>query len=135
MDDIQEYYKNTENALPHPMVKKIMSMSIKPGKAIDLGCGAGRDTIYLIKKGWNVLFIDKEDTKEIIFSKLNDEERKRFDFKCQSFENIELVNNNLLVANFSIPFCNKNYFEEFWKKISNSISSGRILRWEFLWAK
>ena len=30
-------------------------MNINPEKAIDLGCGAGRDTIYLIKNGWNVL--------------------------------------------------------------------------------
>ena len=34
---------------------------------------------------------------------------------------MELEKNDLLVANFSIPFCNKNYFEEFWKKITNSI--------------
>ena len=62
MGNIEDYYKNTENALPHPMVKKIINMNIKPENAIDLGCGAGKDTIYLIKNGWNVLAIDKEDT-------------------------------------------------------------------------
>lgn len=41
-------------------------MGIKPKNAVDLGCGAGRDTIYLIKNGWNVLAIDRENTKEII---------------------------------------------------------------------
>ena len=50
MGDIQKYYENTENALPHPMVKKFMDMNNNPNYAIDLGCGAGRDTIYLIKK-------------------------------------------------------------------------------------
>ena len=48
MSDIQKYYEDTENASPHPMIKKIINMKIKPEKAIDLGCGAGRDTIYLI---------------------------------------------------------------------------------------
>ena len=135
MGDIQKYYENTENALPHPMVKKFINMNVKPKNAVDLGCGAGRDTIYLIKNGWKVLSIDKEDTREFISSKLDNEEIERFNFKCQNFESIELDNNNLLVANFSIPFCNKNYFNDFWNKISNSILEERILRWELFWIK
>ena len=86
MEDIKKYYENTENALPHPMVKKFIEMNIKPEKAIDLGCGAGRDTIYLIRNGWNVLSIDKEDTREIISNKLDSEEIKRFRFDKQNFE-------------------------------------------------
>ena len=69
MGGIQKYYENTENALPHPMVKKIINMNIKPKNAIDLGCGTGRDTIYLIKNGWKVVSIDKEDTRQNISSK------------------------------------------------------------------
>jgi len=135
MGDIQKYYKNTQNALPNLMVKKFVDMNIKPKNAIDLGCGAGRDTIYLIKNGWNVVAIDKEDTQEIIVSKLDNEELKKFSFKCQDFENIELEKNNLVVANFSIPFCNKAYFSEFWIKLSNSILSERILCWKLFWIK
>ena len=129
MGNIQKYYENTENALPHPLVKKFINMNNNPKYAIDLGCGAGRDTIYLIKNGWKVLSIDKENTREIISGKLDNEELKKFNFKCQDFENIELEKNNLLVANFSIPFCNKDYFNEFWNKISNSILKERILCW------
>lgn len=121
MSDIRKYYKNTANALPHPMIREIINMNVKPGKAIDLGCGAGRDTIYLIKNGWKVLAIDKENTKKFITDKLNNEEIKRLKFEIQNFENIELEKNNLLVANFSIPFCNKIYFNEFWEKITDSI--------------
>ena len=58
MGNIEDYYKNTENALPHPMVKKIINMNIKPENAIDLGCGAGKDTIYLIKK-WMECFSNR----------------------------------------------------------------------------
>ena len=110
-------------------------MNRNPKYAIDLGCGAGRDTIYLIKNGWTVLSIDKENTRKIIASKLDNEELENFNFKCQEFENIELEKNDLLVANFSIPFCNKDYFNEFWNKISNSILKERIFCWEFFWIK
>ncbi len=135
MGDIKKYYENTKNALPHPMVKKFIDMNIKPKNAIDLGCGAGRDTIYLIKNSWEVLSIDREDTKEIISSKLDNEEIKRFRFNVQNFEDIELEKNNLLVANFSIPFCNKDYFNEFWDKITDSILKDRIFCWKLFWIK
>ena len=135
MGNIEKYYKNTENAAPHPLVKKIINMGIKPDFAVDLGCGAGRDTVYLLHNGWQVLAVDKEDTKEYILKKLNDKEVERFSFKCQSFEDIEIEKNNLLIANFSIPFCNKDYFNKFWKKIADSILKGRIFYWKFFWFK
>lgn len=135
MNNMKKYYKNTENAVPNIIIRKFIEMKIKPSNAIDLGCGAGRDTIYLIKNGWNVLSIDKEDTGKFISGKLNEEEIKRFRFVRQDFENIELEKNNLLVANFSIPFCKKDCFNELWNKITNSILKERILCGKFFWIK
>ena len=126
MIDINKYYENTENALPNSIVKQFIEMNIKPQKAIDLGCGTGRDTIYLIKNGWEVLSIDREDTRKFILNKLDDEGIKKFRFEIQNFENIKLEKNNLLVANFSIPFCDKDGFDEFWIKITDSILKERI---------
>ena len=131
MEDIKKYYENTKDALPHPMLKRFIDMNIKPENAIDLGCGAGRDTEYLIKNGWKVLSIDRENTKKIISSKLDKDEIKNFRFDCQNFENIELEKSKLLVANFSIPFCQKDCFNEFWNKITNSILKDRILCGKF----
>lgn len=121
MSNIEKYYENTANANPNYTVKKFIELNVKPGNAIELGCGAGRDTIYLIKNGWNVLAIDREDVSSRIQLKLNKEEVKKFKFSQQKFENIKLEKNNLVVANFSIPFCNKNNFKELWNKINNSI--------------
>ena len=95
MESIQKYYENTMDALPHPIVEKFVKMNITPKNAIDLGCGAGRDTIYLIKNGWNVLAIDREDTKELISRKLDNEELKRFEFCCENFE----------ISSIKLKFC------------------------------
>ena len=122
---MKKYYENTEGALPNPMVKKFIDMNINPTNAVDLGCGAGRDTIYLIKNGWKVLSIDRENTKEI----------KKFRFESQNFENIKLEKTNLLVANFSIPFCDKEHFNKFWNRITDSILKDRIFCWKFFWIK
>ena len=121
MKKIEEYYKNTKNALPHKNVLEFIDIENKVGKAIDLGCGAGRDTVYLIKNGWNVIAVDREDTKQIITNKLNYKELERFKFIQSEFENIELEKNNLVVANYSIPFCNKDKFYDLWNKIINNI--------------
>ena len=90
MKNIERYYKNTTDAKSNYTIKKFIELKIKPGNAIELGCGAGRDTVYLIKNGWNVLAIDREDVKARIKAKLTKEEMKRFEFLKQEFENIEL---------------------------------------------
>ena len=122
MRRIEKYYENTKNALPHKNVKEFIKLEKKVGKAIDLGCGAGRDTVFLIKNNWNVLAIDRENIKEIIYNKLNEKEKNRFRFICQSFEEIELEKNDLIVAHYSIPFCSKENFNDFWIKIVESIN-------------
>lgn len=127
MGNIEKFYENTKNGMPHDNIKKFIEMNTRNGNAIDLGCGAGRDTIFLIKNNWNVIAIDREDTKDIIEISLNAEELKKFKFVQQNFENIQLDKNDLIVSNFSIPFCNKNHFNYFWLKIVNSINSNRIL--------
>lgn len=95
MRNIEKYYDNTKDANPNYTVRKFIELRIKPGNAVELGCGAGRDTVFLIKNGWNVFAIDRED--------------------------IELKENNLVVANFSFPYCNKNDFKKLWNKIDCSI--------------
>ena len=121
MKNIERYYKNTADAKPNYTVKKFIELNVEPGNAIELGCGAGRDTVCLIKNGWNVLAIDREDVESRIAAKLEAEELKQFKFLKQKFEDIELEKNNLVVANFSIPFCNKNDFKKLWNKIDDSI--------------
>ena len=135
MGNIEKFYENTKNAMPHDNIKRFVEIENKRGNAIDLGCGAGRDTIFLIKNGWNVTAIDREDTKSIIESKLNTEELKKFRFICQDFENINIDKTDLVVSNFSIPFCGKKHFNEFWNKIVNSINNGRIFCWKFFGIK
>ena len=119
--NIEKYYDNTENEMPNYTVKKFIELNVEPGNAVELGCGAGRDTVYLIRNGWNVLAIDREDVETRIVSKLLVEELEQFELFKQRFEDIELENSNLVVANFSLPFCNKNNFKELWAKINHSI--------------
>ncbi len=95
----------------------------KVDNAIDLGCGSGNETVYMVKSGIEVLAIDRQLNKDFILNRLSDDEKKLISFKEGSFENIELPKTQLLTAFFSIPFCNPNNFDELWNKIYNSIEN------------
>lgn len=120
-DLLKEYYDNTENEEPNIKLIQLIETNPKPGNATDIGCGAGRDTIFLLNNGWNVIAIDRRNIKDRILEKLNEEKLKRFEFQKQEFEKIKLEKNDLVVANFSLSFCNKEKFDEMWNKIINSI--------------
>lgn len=113
---IEKYYNITKNAKPHTNVANFLKLNIDPAIAIDLGCGAGRDTIALLKYNWNVLAIDKEDTEDIIKDQLSKEEQRRFKFLKSVFGEMNLPKANLIVANFSLPFSKKEYFNSIWNK-------------------
>ena len=93
----------------------------KVDSAIDLGCGSGNETVYMVKSGIEVLAIDRQLNKDFILNRLSDNEKKMISFKENSFEDVELPRTNLLTAFFSIPFCDPNNFDELWTKIYNSI--------------
>ena len=93
----------------------------KVDNAIDLGCGSGNETVYMIKNGIKVLAIDRQLNQDFILNRLSDSEKQLISFKESSFEDVELPKTKLLTSFFSIPFCNPNNFDELWTKIYNSI--------------
>lgn len=93
----------------------------KVDSAIDLGCGSGNETVYMVKNGIKVLVIDRQLNQDFILNRLSDSEKQLISFKESSFEDVELPKTKLLTAFFSIPFCNPNNFDELWTKIYNSI--------------
>ena len=95
----------------------------KVDNAIDLGCGSGNETVYMIKKGIKVLAIDRQLNQDYILDRLNEEEKQLISFKESSFEDIELPKTQLITAFFSLPFCNPNNFDELWNKIYNTIDN------------
>lgn len=124
MRNIEKYYNNTESEKPKNNVQYFIDkVKFNPSKAIELGCGAGNDTIYLIKNNWNLIAIDREDVEERISKRLSKEELRKFTFQKQSFENLEIEKSDLIVANYSLPFCEKDKFEELWNKIKTSITN------------
>lgn len=123
MNNWDSYHKITSNKPPsNNVVTFIKKYNNLIGDAIDLGCGAGADTIYLIEHNWNVLAIDSTDVENLIRNKLNFEKQNKFMFQLQRFEELKLPKCDLIISNNALPFCNKKYFFNMWKEIYNSIN-------------
>jgi tellurite methyltransferase len=55
----EDYYSNPENLdhSPAPLLVEVAEW-LPPGRALDLGCGAGRNALYLASLGWEVTAVD-----------------------------------------------------------------------------
>lgn len=93
--------------------------------AADLGCGSGRDTYELLKRGWNVYATDKEKSAiDILLKNLPEKYSHKLKTKISAFENIEIPEANLINASYSLPFCLPAHFENLWMKIDKAVKTG-----------
>ena len=93
--------------------------------AVDLGCGSGRDTIEILRRGWNVLAVDS--SKEAFRSLLSRNDLPvgvLLETQHTRFETMNLPMCDLINAGFSLPLCPKEAFPTIWKNIVSSLREG-----------
>lgn len=118
-----EYYTKINNSKPSNLLKRFSEMNAKRKTAIDLGCGSGKDTIFLLKNGYKVYAIDKEEIiKKYIDDKINQDEKMRLKYIIKDFEKIDFPKVDLINANLSISFCHPNKIDNLLKNIKASIN-------------
>ena len=129
--DWSAYYQAVAGRPPRDTLLKALDLfdleklTKSPRFAVDLGCGDGRDTVELLKRGWQVLAIDGN---EEAISKLYD--RKDIDStwletQVRRFEGLTLPNSiDLINSSFALPFCRPEDFPNLWSKIIASLRSG-----------
>lgn len=97
----------------------------EPRFAVDLGCGSGRDTIELLRRGWRVLAIDAEPAA---IEKLTarDDLPTGADLTGQvaRFEDAEWPRCDLVNSSFALPLMAPHDFDAVWRRITGSLNSG-----------
>src|SRR5687768_15210206 len=54
------YYAGTRGNPPWPLLVRAVAMVPAPGDALDLGCGAGNETRFLLDSGFRVTAVDAD---------------------------------------------------------------------------
>jgi tellurite methyltransferase len=94
----------------------------EPGFAVDLGCGAGRDTLELLRRGWRVLAIDAQP--EAIDRLLARAGGDRLETQVVRFEDAQWPVADLVNSSFALPFCPPEAFPAIWVRIVASLQPG-----------
>lgn len=86
MKDWNQHYSDTANEPRTPELLVINAVqNRKPGRALDLGCGTGRNAIYLASKGWQVTAVDYSQVAIDTVKKNSDVEAVLADLEAGEF--------------------------------------------------
>ncbi|MBA3958692.1 MAG: class I SAM-dependent methyltransferase [Parachlamydiaceae bacterium] len=129
-----DYYQNTRHFTRQEKTLSLALTFFKDenktvGRAADLGAGTGRDTLFLLNKGWHVLALDETTMAiDIIRKRTPSNLLKNLTTTTQPFSEMSLPKNlDLINASNSLPFCHPNDFPACWNGIVNSLApSGRF---------
>jgi tellurite methyltransferase len=125
------YYESTKNRPPHELLQEALKHTKEsPNKsALDLGCGAGSDTRFLLENGFSVIAVDGSADAEAYIKALPSQEKVRFiksDFESFDFGSYDLVN-----ASRSLPFTHNDNFEKVFSRVKDSIKPGGLFVSQF----
>ena len=95
----------------------------RPGFAIDLGAGGGRDVLPLLAAGWRVLAIDREPSAaDTVLAATPPAWRERLETRTADFCLTPLPNVDLIVSSFALPLAPKSDFPALWERIRDALA-------------
>ena len=127
------YYDGVAGRPPRPtLIEALDRFGALPGHAVDLGCGDGRDTVEMLRRGWSVTAIDAEpealarlrDRPEIV-------PEAKLTTLCARFEDAAWPECDLVNASFALALCPPARFPALWTKITGSLRSGGFFAGQF----
>lgn len=121
MKDWKDYQEKTYNNDVCKLLIYFLN-NYKINDCVDLGCGSGNETVYMLNQDIKVLAVDQQLNKQYILDRIDDNKKENVTFLEHEFENIKLPKTDAITAFFSIPFCSPKHFDKLWDTIYNSLN-------------
>lgn len=126
------YYRATATRAPRRTVTFALERIVAEGPqakdgdlAVELGCGAGRDTVALLAAGFRVLAIDAEAAAlDALRGRSDLPSGGRLQCLRARFEQAHWPRARLVVASFSLPLCPPGQFVSLWSRLLRSLAAG-----------
>ena len=131
----ENYYEKTGKRPPRETLlfalNKFDKANVKEKKtlrAVDLGCGNGRDTVEMLRRGWKVLAVDAElSAIEGINARVTGENKTLLETQVARFEDVILPKSELINSSFALPLVSPVDFPDLWDKILDALVPGGLV--------
>lgn len=133
MGDWTKYYDAVGEDPRETLLIALERHELEPGArrgepfAVDLGCGSGRDTAELLKRGWRVLAIDSESAgieRLVQGAAGSGDTARRLETQVARFEDASWPVADLVNSSYALPFCPPDSFTAVWDRIVTSLVPG-----------
>ncbi len=119
------YYDGAEGRPSRPTLVQAVAAFERPGFAVDLGCGDGRDTIELLRRGWRVLAIDaSEEGIRRLKARPDLAPNAPLETQVARIEETDWPPAELINASFVLPLLAPDAFARVWRRIGERLTSG-----------
>jgi tellurite methyltransferase len=123
--DWAAYYQQLRDRPPRKTLVAALDAFGEPptdALAIDLGCGAGRDIVEILRRGWRVVAVDSEPEA---LRQLEARNLPNITPVLARFEEVPLpLGVQLVNSSFALPLCEPARFHELWQRIGEALPSG-----------
>ncbi|WP_419418470.1 class I SAM-dependent methyltransferase [Legionella sp. D16C41] len=129
------YFKAHQKSKHHPLVEEAYKkfsderkVNQQPLNALDLGCGSGRDTVFLLEKGCDVTALDAESEAIEITRARTRHKAGHITFILSKLEEMQLPKQyDLISSNLTLSFVASKHFSDVWSNIVQHIAfNGRF---------
>jgi tellurite methyltransferase len=125
------YYRWTSGRPPRELLLRALdhvsweTRTRRPRTAIDLGCGAGNDTLELLRQGWRVLAIDAQPSAlKLLHRRVPKAWLPRLTLLVAPMEGLSLPRADLVYSSFALPFCSPDRFDSLWGSLRRALAPG-----------
>jgi SAM-dependent methyltransferase len=120
-----DYYAATQGRPPREPLVRAVDLLGRVGDALDLGCGAGNDTRYLLERGFRVTAVDADPDS---FAGRQASNGPQLWTIQRAFSDISLdpARYDLVSAQLALPFSHPDAFPALFTRIVNALRSGGI---------
>jgi SAM-dependent methyltransferase len=109
---------------PWPQLIRAADLFERPGEALDVGAGAGRDTAYLLGRGWRVTALDSSPSAAEALQRLA---HPNLRVEVAAAQHFAPADYDLVNAQFSLPFIPPEQFGATVAHLRDSVRKGGVM--------
>ena len=121
----RKFVDNTKGQPPWPRLVRAADLFDRPGDALDVGAGAGRDTAYLLSRGWRVTAVDSSPSAAAELRRLPG--RQQLHVVVSAIQDVEPSIYELVNAQFALPFIPAARFPAAVERLQRSVRPGGVM--------